>query len=56
MIINGIDRVDSKILFKLSSGSATRGHKQKLIKNMLDLELSGQSLTRVINDWNSQLK
>jgi len=27
-IINGIDRVDRKILFELSSGSTTRGHMQ----------------------------
>jgi len=31
-IINGIDRVDRKTFFELSSGSATRGHIQKLVK------------------------
>ena len=45
-ITNGINRVESKIFFELSSGSATRGHSQKLVKNMLDLELGSQSLAR----------
>ena len=34
-IINGIDKVDMEIFFELNSVSATRGHSQKLIKNML---------------------
>ena len=38
-IVNGIDRVDRKIFFKPSSGSTTRGHSKKLLKNRLDLEL-----------------
>ena len=43
-ILNEIDRIDRNIFFEQSSGSSTRGHSQKLVKNMLGWEFGSQSL------------
>ena len=52
-IINGIDRIDSKIFFELSSGLAAPGHSQKLVKQhaRFGIRLSVFS-QRVVDDWN----
>ena len=53
-ILNGIDRIDSAILFELSAASVTRSYNQKIVKKHARLG-SRQSVfsRRVGNDWNS---
>ena len=51
-ILNGLDRLDPQLFFKLSK--QTRGHCQKIYKDHSRLELRKHVFSqRIINDWNS---
>ena len=40
-ILNNIDRIDRKSMFKMSTYEATRGHSQKIFKKMYRLKTRG---------------
>ena len=53
-IVNGIDRLNPSIFFRLNSESSTRGHDQKFVKNNARLGARQAVFSqRVVNDWNS---
>ena len=53
-ILNGLDRLDPQLFFKLSKQTRTRGHCQKLYKDHSRLELRKHVFSqRILNDWNS---
>ena len=53
-ILNGLDRLDPQIFFKLSKQIRTRGHCQKLYNDHSRLELRKHVFSQmIINDWNS---
>ena len=53
-ILNGLDRLDPQLFFKLSKQTRTRVHCQKLYKDHSRPELRKHVFSqRIINDWNS---
>ena len=52
-IVNGYEKVDSNMFFKLKEGSRTKGHKAALVKDHCRLNMGKCSFSqREIKEWN----
>ena len=53
-ILNGLDRIDPQLFFKLSKQTHTRGQCQQIYTDRGRLELRKHVFSqRIINDWNA---
>ena len=55
ILVTCYEDVDRNMLFKLTEGNRTRGHKAALVKEQCRLDMRKYSFSqKVINEWNRQ--